>query len=579
MTIESDRPARAPRRAGRGDRRRSGPVDPRLWKYSASARGYLILTVVLSAVNVAMVIVSAVLIGTILAGVITSDRRSIADWRTDLLWLAAAVVVRVSAAWLHARYAHRAANRVVAELEVEVLESTTRMSPRDLDPRRDEIATVLTRGIRGLAPYLTGYLPALILAATLTPATFVVIALQDLTAAMIVVITLPLIPVFMILIGLLTKGKSEANLGAMTRLSGQLMDLLAGLPTLRALGREHGPAARVRELGDAHRKTTMSSLRVAFLSSMVLEMLATLSVALIAVSIGLRLVFGNMELEPGIVALILAPEVYLPLRMVGMQFHAAEDGLAAADKAFAVIDEAPARREAGTGSEVPADNSVELVGVSVHSRSGLAPHRLDVSCRPGQVTVLTGANGSGKSTALQVILGLAEPAEGAVRVGGVDVAYLDRTRWWDRIAWLPQHPVLVPGTLGENLALVGPVDPGSDALHRACRATGFDAVLAELPRGWDTVVGVGGTGLSLGQRQRLALTRLLVSPRPVLLLDEPTAHLDDDTERTVLTSLRDLAGEGRTVVVVGHRPTVLAAGDRVVRVEAQQEVGAQQHES
>ncbi|MCA1004808.1 thiol reductant ABC exporter subunit CydD [Rhodococcus hoagii] len=579
MSTEVERPARSRRRAGRREGGRSGPVDPRLWKYSASARGYLILTVVLSAVNVAMVIVSAVLIGTILAGVITSDRRDIADWRTDLMWLAAAIAVRVLAAWLHARYAHRAANRVVAELEVEVLESATRMSPRELDPRRDEIATVLTRGIRGLAPYLTGYLPALILAATLTPATFVVIALQDLTAAMIVVITLPLIPVFMILIGLLTKGKSEANLGAMTRLSGQLMDLLAGLPTLRALGREHGPAARVRELGDAHRKTTMSSLRVAFLSSMVLEMLATLSVALIAVSIGLRLVFGNMELEPGIVALILAPEVYLPLRMVGMQFHAAEDGLAAANKAFAVIDEAPERRSSATGSEVPADNSVDLVGVSVHSRSGLAPHRLDVSCPPGAVTVLTGANGSGKSTALQVILGLAEPVEGEVRVGGVDVADLDRTRWWDRIAWLPQHPVLLPGTLAENLALVGPVDPDSDEVRRACRATGFDEVLTELPRGWDTVVGTGGTGLSLGQRQRLALTRLLVSPRPVLLLDEPTAHLDDDTERTVLNSLRDLAREGRTVVVVGHRPTVLAAGDRVVRVEAQQEVGAQQHES
>lgn len=579
MSTQIERPARSRRRAGRREGRRGGPVDPRLWKYSASARGYLILTVVLSAVNVAMVIVSAVLIGTILAGVITSDRRSIADWRTDLTWLAVAVAVRVLAAWLHARYAHRSANRVVAELEVEVLESATRMSPRDLDPRRDEIATVLTRGIRGLAPYLTGYLPALILAATLTPATLLVIILQDLTAAMIVVITLPLIPVFMILIGLLTKGKSEENLGAMTRLSGQLMDLLAGLPTLRALGREHGPAARVRELGDAHRKTTMSSLRVAFLSSMVLELLATLSVALIAVSIGLRLVFGNMELEPGIVALILAPEVYLPLRMVGAQFHAAEDGLAAANKAFAVIGEAPERRSSGSGSAVPDDNSVELAGVSVHSRSGHAPHRLDVTCRPGEVTVLTGANGSGKSTALQAILGLAEPVEGAVRVGGVDVADLDRALWWDRIAWLPQHPVIVPGTLAENLALVGAVDLASEELRQACRATGFDAVLAELPRGWDSVVGAGGMGLSLGQRQRLALTRLLVSPRPVLLLDEPTAHLDDDTERTVLNSLRDLAQDGRTVVVVGHRPTVLAVGDRVVHVEAQQEVGAQQHES
>ncbi|RVW07479.1 thiol reductant ABC exporter subunit CydD [Prescottella agglutinans] len=578
MSTATDRPARARRRAGRRAGGSRGPVDPRLWKYSASARGYLILTVVLSAVNVAMVIVSAVLIGTILAGVITSDRRSIADWRTDLMWLAAAVAVRVLAAWLHARYAHRSANRVVSELEVEVLQAAVQMPPRTLDPRRDEIATVLTRGVRAIAPYLTGYLPALILAATLTPATFLVIAFQDLTAAMIVVITLPLIPVFMILIGLLTKGKSEQTLAALTRLSAQLLDLIAGLPTLRALGREHGPAARVRELGDAHRKTTMSSLRVAFLSSMVLELLATLSVALIAVSIGLRLVFGNMELEPGIVALILAPEVYLPLRMVGTQFHAAEDGLAAAGKAFGVLDEAPRRDASGTG-EVVADGAVvELDGVSVRSRSGTAPHRLDARCVPGEVTVLTGANGSGKSTALQTVLGLTTPDEGSVRVSGVDVADLDPSGWWAQIAWLPQHPVLVPGTLVENLALVGDVDPDSDEVRQACRATGFDAVLRELPRGWDTEVGAGGLGLSLGQRQRLALTRLLASPRPVLLLDEPTAHLDDDTERTVLTSLRALARTGRTVVVVGHRPSVIAAGDRVLEVEARQEVGAP-HES
>ncbi|MGF7122220.1 thiol reductant ABC exporter subunit CydD [Rhodococcus sp. AG1013] len=581
MSTGIDRPARSSRRAGR----RGGPVDPRLWKYSASARGYLILTVVLSAINVAMVIVSAVLIGTILAGVITSDRRSLADWRTDLMWLAAAVAVRVLAAWLHARYAHRSANRVVAELEVEVLQAAVRMPPRTLDPRRDEIATVLTRGVRALAPYLTGYLPALILAATLTPATLVVIVMQDLTAAMIVVITLPLIPVFMILIGLLTKGKSEQTLAALTRLSGQLLDLLAGLPTLRALGREHGPATRVRELGDAHRKTTMSSLRVAFLSSMVLELLATLSVALIAVSIGLRLVFGNMELEPGIVALILAPEVYLPLRMVGAQFHAAEDGVAAATKAFGVLDEAAEQRPTGTRAVVAEGAVVELAGVSVRSRSGTAPDRLDARCLPGAVTVLTGANGSGKSTALQVVLGLTEPDAGSVRIDGTDVRDLDPAGWWAQIAWLPQHPVIVPGTLAENLALVGDVDTDAERLQQACRATGFDDVLAELPRGWDTVVGAGGLGLSLGQRQRLALTRLLVSSRPVLLLDEPTAHLDEETERTVLNSLRELARHGRTVVVVGHRPTVLAAGDQVTEVAARHDVvadedaGAQHHES
>lgn len=268
-------------------------------------------------VNVVMVIVAALMIGRVLAGVITTRTVDVSSWTTELVVLAAAVAVRVLGTWLQTRYAHRASTRVVAEIKNGVLTSATAMSPRDLDPRRDEIATVVTRGVDGLGPYLTGYLPALVLSVTLTPITLIVIAVQDMTSAVIIFVTLPLIPIFMILIGLLTKGKSEKTLAAMTTLSSQLLDLLAGLPTLRALGRQQGPAERVRELGDAHRRTTMSALRVAFLSSMVLELLATLCVALVAVSIGLRLVYGDMSLEPGIVALILAPEVYLPLRMVG----------------------------------------------------------------------------------------------------------------------------------------------------------------------------------------------------------------------------------------------------------------------
>ncbi|MBS9373836.1 thiol reductant ABC exporter subunit CydD [Rhodococcus sp. B50] len=549
--------------------RRRGPVDPRLWRYSAAARGYLVLTVATSVVDVVMVVVTALMIGRVLAGVITTDARSIGDWTTELAVLAAAIVVRVAVTWLQSRYAHRSATRVVAELEHEVLDSAANLPPRELDPRRDEIAVVLTRGLDGLKEYLTGYLPALLLAVILTPVTIVVIALHDLTSAIIVVITLPLIPIFMILIGLLTKGKADRTLRAMTTLSSQLLDLLAGLPTLRALGREKGPAGRVRELGDEHRATTMSALRVAFLSGTVLEFLATLSVALVAVSIGMRLVYGSMPLEAGIIALILAPEAYLPLRTVGNKFHAAEDGMAAAEKAFAVLDSAPRdprpRREsaATAGTDRVANCEIVFDGVSVPGRDGNAPHRLDAVCRPGRVTALTGANGAGKSTALLALLGLAEPSEGAVTVDGRRVA--GDEDWWSRVAWLPQRPVLLPGTLADNLRLTG-VDPEAPELDDVCAATGFDSVLAELPDGWETVVGAGGTGLSLGQRQRLALTRTLASPRPVLLLDEPTAHLDEGTEATVLDTLRGLAAAGRTVVVVAHRPTLLAIADEVVTV-------------
>lgn len=548
------------------ERTSRGPVDPRLWRYSRSARRYLVLIVVLALIDTAAIIVTAVTLGTVLAGVITSDARSVSDWSMQLWILFGAITVRTVASWAQSRYGHRAASRVVEELENEVLAVASNMDPRDLDAERESIATVVTRALAGLAPYLTGYVPSLVLAATLTPLTLVVIVTQDLTSALIIFFTLPLIPIFMILIGLLTRGRAEKTLESMTRLSAQLLDLLAGLPTLRALGRERGPAVRVRALGDAHRRATMKALKIAFLSSMVLELLATLCVALVAVSIGLRLVFGDMALEAGIIALVLAPEVYVPLRRVGAQFHAAEDGVAAADQAFGILDR-PRYVPDGTGIVDARGATITLRSISADARSGSAPHRLDAVLAPGAVTVLAGPNGAGKTTALNVLLGLTAASEGTVTIGGTDLADVDLVSWWSQVAWLPQRPLLLPGTLDDNLVLTG-TRPDARILERICTATGFDEVLDELPFGWQTAVGSGGVGLSLGQLQRLALVRVLSSSAPVVLLDEPTAHLDDAAEARVIGAIRALAEQGRTVIMVGHRPAVLAAADTIVEVSA-----------
>ncbi|MCJ0976981.1 thiol reductant ABC exporter subunit CydD [Rhodococcus sp. ARC_M12] len=546
--------------------RSRGPIDPRLWKYSRPARGYMMVTVALSTVVTLCIVVSALTLGRVLAGVITDPTaRSLSVWTTELAVLAGATAVRVLATGAQSRYAHRSASRVVAELEVDVLTAATRFDPRELDAEREELAVVVTRAIGGLRAYLTGYLPALVLAAVVTPLVLVVIVTQDVTSAVVIAVTLPLIPIFMILIGLLTKGRAAATLATMTRLSAQMLDLLAGLPTLRALRREHGPAARIRALGDAHRRTTMRALKVAFLSSMVLELLATLCVALVAVGIGLRLVFGEMTLEAGIIALILAPEVYFPLRAVGTQFHAAEDGAEAADRAFRVLDRRTTQPTGGRTVDATAAD-IELVGLTVESRDGDAPAGLSALCRAGTITVLTGPNGSGKSTALHAVLGLTTPTSGAVLVGGVPVVDLDLDRWWAQVAWLPQRPVLLPGTLYENVVLHGV--PDADALDAACRASGFGAVLRDHPNGWNTRVGQGGVGLSLGELQRLALTRTFVADAPVMVLDEPTAHLDTESERTVLQAVRDAADRGVTVVMVGHRRSVLQAADRVVEARS-----------
>ncbi|MFC9661112.1 thiol reductant ABC exporter subunit CydD [Nocardia sp. NPDC127606] len=572
-------------------------MDPRLWRYARSARPHLVIAVALALVITATIVVIALVLGRVLAGVITDPgKREFGAWTTELAVLAVAVAVRGLASWWQARLAHRAGSAVVAELETAVLRAGAELPPRELDVRRTEIAVVVGNGLSGLRGWFTGYLPALLLACLVPPVVLVVIALHDRTSALIAVITVPLIPVFMVLIGLLTQGRAEATLAATTRLSDQILDLFAGMPTLRALGREgaDGPSMvnQVQALGDSLRQRTMRALRIAFLSSMVLESLATLSVALIAVAIGLRLVFGEMALYSGLVALILAPEVYWPLRQVGEKFHAAQDGMAAADRAFAVLEpEAAHRRDeavparaawgevVGSGSRTARRSGpsvagvgparIALRGLSVVARTGTAPDQLTAVLEPGLVTVLTGPNGCGKSTTVQAILGLVQPDEGAVFVDGIDVRELDPDRWWSRIAWLPQRPVLVPGTLRENVELLGAIpDPTADDLRAVSAATGFERVLAELPDGWNTVVGQNGTGLSLGQRQRLALTRVLAAHRPILLLDEPTAHLDPESEQRVLTTLREYADAGATVVVVAHRPTVLAAADAVIEVVA-----------
>jgi ATP-binding cassette, subfamily C, bacterial CydD len=523
------------------------PVDPRLWRASAAMRRFLVATTVCGVLIAGATIASAVVLADVVAAVITDPgQRNLDMLAVPLAILLALWGIRTLVQWQQGRLAQRGASGVIADLSGQVLKATTSLSPRQLAEHRDDAAVVVTRGLDGLRQYFTTYLPALFLAAILTPATAAVIAVYDWESAVIVLIALPLIPIFMVLIGLATADRSAAALQAMTTLQARLLDLVAGLPTLRALGRVDGSVTRIAELGAAHRRSAMATLRIAFLSALVLELLATLGVALVAVSVGLRLVYGEVTLTAGLTALLLAPEVFWPLRRVGVAFHAAQDGKTAAEAAFALIEKLPA---APTGTR-----TVTAAGARIHIDA------LDTDVEPGRVTVLTGPNGAGKSTLLQAVLGLDAPTSGRVLVDGVDVAELDRQSWWGQVAWLPHRPMLIPGTVRDNLELFGP----STDLEYACCAACFDKVLADLPEGLQTRIGRGGVGLSLGQRQRLGLARVFGSSAPLLLLDEPTAHLDAATEDRVLRAIVDRAASGATVIVVGHRDPVLAIGDRVL---------------
>ena len=557
------------------------PLDPRLLRRARSARRYVLLTAALGALTAAAVVAQALLLAAALAPVVTRE----ADWPevAGLVGLlGVVVVVRVLLTGAQERFAHRAATRAVAELREQVLAHVLTLGPRWLARgRAADVTTLTTRGLDALEPYFVRYLPQLVLAVTVTPATLAVVLRLDWVAAVTIALTLPLVPVFMVLVGRLTEGYAGRRLLAMQRLGHQVLDLLAGLPTLRALGRERGPAARVRDLGEAHRVATMGTLRVAFLSGMVLELLTTLSVALVAVGIGFRLLDGGIDLRTGLAVLVLAPEVYLPLRQVGAHFHASADGVAAAEKAFAILEEpavVPGREPAPDLRTA----TVRLRGLAVRApeRAVLAPAGLDVDVVPGAVIALAGPNGAGKSTAVAALLGLVQPDAGTIEVdapqgdGPVPLHEIDLATWWSQIAWVPQRPVIEPGTLREV------VDPAGSALQEhlddAAARTGLDEVIASLPGGWDARVGQGGSGLSLGQRQRLALARALVRNAQLVVLDEPTAHLDADGEAVVLSTVAALRAAGRTVVLVAHRRSLLECADVVVTVTSRRTSEAEQ---
>lgn len=549
-------------------RRRRPPLDPRLVREVRAARRQVALTVVLGLVQAACIIVTALVIAR-LGSRLLAERALPQEAPGLLLLLVLALAVRAGAVLVEEATAHRAATSAISELRGRVIGHAARLGPRAGAGRGADLTALATTGIEALRPYLVGYVPQLLLSLTVTPLCLLTIGLLDPLSAVIALVTLPLVPLFMILVGTLTVGRSERLLVDMRSLWSQLLDLVDGLPTLRALGREQGPEVMVRSLGDRHRTSALGSLKFAFLSSMVLELLATLCVALIAVSIGMRLVYGEMDLAPALAVLVLAPEIYQPLRNVGAQYHASTDGLAAVGAAFEVLDEEPP----ADGTRPAPDlrrATLSLRGVSVRSRDGSAPHRAELEVRPGRVLALTGASGAGKTTAMQVMLGLLDPDEGRAEViaeegAAVDVRELTRASLWGQVVLLPQRPVLPAGTIRSVLGAARPEATPAE-LEAAAAATGLDAVIAE--RGWEADLGRAGHGISLGERQRLALARAMLSPAPLVVLDEPTAHLDGAAEQVVLDLIGTLRAQGRTVVVIAHRSRLVEVADDVAQVEA-----------
>ncbi|WP_372344311.1 thiol reductant ABC exporter subunit CydD [Streptomyces sp. KL116D] len=540
------------------------PIDQRLLRYARATRLFLIAVVVLGAAGAGLVIAQAMLIAEVVVGAFQHGF-DVGRLTTPLLLLAVVAAGRGLVSWLTELAAHRASAAVKSELRGRLLERAAQLGPGwSSGQRTGSLVALATRGVDALDDYFSRYLPQLGLAVVVPVAVLARVVTEDWVSAAIIVGTLPLIPIFMILIGWATQSRMDRQWRLLSRLSGHFLDVVAGLPTLKVFGRAKAQAESIRKITGEYRRATVRTLRIAFLSSFALELLATLSVALVAVTIGMRLVHGEMDLYVGLVILVLAPEAYLPLRQVGAQYHAAAEGLAAAEEIFAVL-ETPLP-ESGTG-EVPPAGGIAFDGVSVRyeGRDDDALSEVSFEVAEGETVALVGPSGAGKSTLLSALLGFVRPTAGRVLVGGADLADVSREAWHARVAWVPQRPQLYAGSIADNVRLARP-DADDAAVRAALREAGALDFVDALPDGARTALGEDGAGLSAGQRQRLALARAFLADRPVVLLDEPTAALDGETEAGIVEAVRRLA-VGRTVLLVVHRPALLAVADRVVRLE------------
>jgi ATP-binding cassette subfamily C protein CydD len=533
------------------------PLDPRLLRRARAARTFLIASVLIGIATGLLIIVQAVLLAHGIAEVVL---RGSGVGQVALL-LGLVVVARAALQWVQEIVAQRSAAAVKSTLRRQVLEHSLKLGPAWLSGERSSaLTTLLTKGLDDLDPYFARYLPQLVLAATVPAGVVGWMATGDLIAAGTVLVTLPLIPVFMALVGWATQAHSRRRQHALAVLAHHFSDVVAGLPTLKLFGRAKAQAARVRRVTDKHRVASMKSLRLAFLSSFVLELLASISVALVAVGVGLRLVDGKLGLETALLVLILAPEAYLPLRQVGAQFHASADGVAASEEVFRVLETPLPDR--GDRTDLP---DLRVTSLHLHDVTVRYPERdepalkgFDLDLWPGEVVALAGPSGAGKSTVLATLLGFVVPEGGVVVAGGSAADEFEPERWRAQFAWVPQRPGLRVGTIADNVRLGRPTAT-DDQVLRALAEAGTSELDPAKP------VGEGGQLLSGGQRRRVALARALITDAPVLLLDEPTAGLDASSEATVVENLR---ASGRSVLLVAHRPALLAAADRVVTVGA-----------
>lgn len=550
------------------ERRSGGLIDRRLTARAAVTRRYLIVAVAVGVASTVCVVVQAVLLASVIARVV-EHRVALHAVEPEVLGLAAAFALRAALAWLGEAAAQRTSATVTSTLRRQLLRHALDLGPGWLaGERAGELSLTATRGIAALDSYFGRYLPVAVVAAVAPVGILAWVAYTDWVSALILVALVALVPVAMILFGREATKRTRRQWRRLSSLSARFLELIQGLATLRAFGRAAEGRREVAAATEGLRRTTMGTLRVAFLSALAMEFLAGMGVGLVAMVLGLRLLSGTVALGTALAVLLVSPEVFIPLRRAGAEFHTSTEGQAAAERILDVLDLEVDVPDTTTAPALPDPATAVLclhaLSVAYPGRGGPAVDALELRVPPGAHVALVGPSGSGKSTVLAALLGFVPLTRGSIDLGGVDLALVPPAVWRRRIAWVPQHPHLFSGTIAENLRLGDPSASEAD-LRRAVAVAGLDEMLDQLPAGLETPVGDGGLPLSAGERQRLAIARAVLRDAPLVLLDEPAAHLDARTEGELRRSLAPWL-EGRTVIVAAHRTELVDRIDRVVRL-------------
>jgi ATP-binding cassette, subfamily C, bacterial CydCD len=524
----------------------------------------LLLTVILGFVGGILIIIEARLVSqTINQVFLEGAGRS--EVQMLLVWLFGIILLRGVVAWSAELAANRTAVQVKNGLREQLFRHIQALGPAYVrGERAGEITSTATEGIEALDAYFREYLPQLALAAIL-PVTFLVFIVPlDWVSGLILLLTAPLIPVFMLLIGSLAEALTRRQWKTLSRMSAYFLDVLQGLTTLKILGRSRAQIQVIQLISDQFRERTMDVLRVAFLSALVLELLSTLSTALIAVGIGLRLLYGQLAFVDAFFILLLAPEFYLPLRLLGTRFHAGMAGISAAERISQILAQdhpyTPAEFIAGLGS--PPEISLDGIVYTYPGESSPALAGISLSIPAGKRVAVVGPSGAGKSTLAAVLLGMVQPQAGQIRINGQPAGGLSNPHWLDQVAWVPQNPFLFQASVADNIRLSEPAAPDEAVIHAAKLAQAHEFI-TELPQGYATLIGERGARLSGGQAQRIALARAFLKHAQFLVMDEATANLDPELEARLQTEIEKLVA-GRTVFLIAHRLATVRSADLVI---------------